>query len=404
MRDKIILIFLISSEIITYLNPFLGATFTKLIFYSILLLLYISKYFFLKHHKFRFKKDFFFFSFTIYILAYLFRLIIDLYLNNIFHTIYNDKFTYIFLFFNAIILPFIFLRTVNYDKLDFSTIHRVLTMLLAISVLFSFYRLVTEGIIAVQIDSGRISANENLDPIAFGHLGVSLFLIALHNFNNYRSSIIRWLLNISLCCIGLLSLAMSNSRGPVVALLFVLIIYLIIKKKVKIFAFLSLTFAFILFYIEVINDFLKSYGSTFVDRIINSLSFTNIENISSGRSTIFNLAIDKIIENPLFGDSLLLQDDSFRGQYYHNFVLESFVGLGVLFGCLYLVIIIKSMSKAFTLLKINTKYYFISFLFFQHLIYSMFSRSVLNLPLFWVSLFLVNYIYESNKLSNKITV
>lgn len=403
MRDKIILIFLISSEIITYLNPFLGATNTKLIFYTILLLLYISKYFFYRHHELKFKKDFFFFSFSIYIIAYFFRLIIDLYINNISHTIYNDKFTYIFLFFNAIILPFIFLRTVNYDKLNFSTIHRVLSMLLAICVLFSFYRLLTGDITIVQIDSGRINANENLDPIAFGHLGVSLFLIALHNFNNYKSSITTYLLNISLCCLGLLSIALSNSRGPVVALLFVLIIYLILKKKVQILTFLLLTFLSISYYIDVINDFLKSYGSTFVDRVINPLSNLDIENSSSGRFAMFNLGIDKITKSPLFGNSFLMQDYPFEGEYYHNFALEAFVALGVLFGCLYLVIILKSMSKAYTLLKINTKYYFFSLLFFQHLAYSMFSRSALNLPLFWVSLFLVNYIYESNKFSKQMT-
>lgn len=402
MRDKIILIFLISSEIITYLNPFFGSIFTKLIFYSILLLLYLSKYFLLKNSKFIFKKDFFFFSFSLYIIAYFFRLIIDLYLNNISHNLYVNKFTYFFLFFNAIILPFIFLRTVNYDKLNFSTIHSVLTILLTTSVLFSFYRLVTVGIDVVQIDSGRISANEDLDPIAFGHLGVSLFLIALHNFNNYKNSIPR-LLNILLCCIGLLALAISNSRGPLVALIFILLIYLIIKRKIRIFVFFSITLAFILYFIENINDFLKSYGSTFVERVMSSLFTSDIANKSSSRSYIYNLALDKIIENPLFGDSLFIQGNYSETQYYHNFVLESFVGLGVLFGCLYLVIIIKSMFKAFRLLKINTQYYFISLLFFQHLIYSMFSRSVLSLPLFWVSLFLVNYIYESNKFSNKIT-
>lgn len=401
MRDKIILIFLFSSELITYINPFLGAKNIKLVFYSILLLLYLSKYILVKYDGFRVQKDFFFFSFIPFILAYFIRIIYDLYVSNIGHIIYENKFTYIFLVINSIFLPFIFMRTVNYNKLNYTNFYKILTVLLTLSVLISFYRMFTEGIAAVQIDSGRISANENLDPIAFGHLGVTLFLIGLHNFINRKKLIINFI-NILIMLIGLISMALANSRSPLLALFIVLVIYMVAKKKIKILVVSSIIMAVIILFIEKIDIFLQSYGSTFVNRIINSINYSNIEKLSSGRSILYNTGLENLLENPLLGGPFLSQDISIRGQYYHNFVIEAFVSLGFFGGLLYLVLIGISMVKAFKLLKINTQYCFVSFLFFQQLIYSLFSRSFTNLPLFWFSLFLVNYIYESNKVSKKI--
>lgn len=393
MRDRLIIIFLFSSELVTYFNPVVGATNVKLIFYSTLFILYISKYL-LKLPPLRIQKnDLFFYSFIPYLIAYLLRLFVDLYLNDISHIIYTNKFTYIFLFINAIVLPFIFLRTLDYRKLKFDKLHKTITLILTVSVMFSIYRLFTEGIDAAQFVRGRIAANENLDPIAFGHLGLTLLLLATHNSINHKSSI----LNAFLVFIGLFSIALANSRGPVVALLIIFIVYSLLKQKTNIIVILLTALAFVVIFIEEINSILKSYGSTFIDRIIESLNVTDLGKLSQGRSKLFNLGIENILENPVFGGPFLSQEYLYKGEYYHNFIMESFVALGIFGGLLYLVFTGVTVFKAIKLLKNYSEYFFISTLFLQHMIYSMFSRSVVSLPLFWLSLFLVNYIYESNK-------
>jgi O-antigen ligase len=395
MTDKLILILLFCYELLTYLNPSFGAANIKIVYFSILIFLYLFNFkSSLREHNWTIKKDAFFNISFLFLLMFFFRLIFDLYIDDITHKIYENKFTYIFLFINSIILPLFFLRAIKFNKINYRLLYFILTAILFLVLSISFYRLVTQGIL-IQI-GGRTSANENLDPIAYGHLGLTMFILSLANLLNSNKLCLK-VLNIFLMVFSLFSIGIANSRSPIVALFFIILFYFIAVRKKKILIIFSILLTVILIFINEINELLQSYGSYFVDRIIQMLNYNSIGDVSSDRSNLIKNGLDNIIDSPIIGSSFLPQSEMHKGIPYHNFVIESFVSLGVLGGGLYLLILFITLYKTYILLRFNKKYYFFSFLFLQYFVYSFFSRSIVSLPLFWFSVFLINYMYSSRR-------
>ena len=77
------------------------------------------------------------------------------------------------------------------------------------------------------------------------------------------------------------------------------------------------------------------------------------------------------------------------GEYVHNSVFESFLGLGILGGCLFVAILGAALVKAVRLAEQNKQYLFCSLLLVQYIMYSLFSRTLSMLPLFWLALILI---------------
>ena len=186
----------------------------------------------------------------------------------------------------------------------------------------------------------------------------------------------------------------ANSRSPILALIVCIIFYTLVIKKFKLLFISIIVFILFIFYIQELNVFFSSYGTGFVERLANSFLEYDNKDITSGRNEIYFNSINEFFENPFFGSSFLIQSEP-KGEYPHNLVIESFMALGIIGGVLFMSLIFITLKKAFKLIRINKKYTFISLLFVQYLIFSMFSRSIINLPLFWVTMILVNYIYNN---------
>ena len=118
----------------------------------------------------------------------------------------------------------------------------------------------------------------------------------------------------------------------------------------------------------------------------------NMDNdVTSGRDILYVHAIENIKNNPVFGSPLFI-----KGEYVHNSILESFLGLGLLGGLLFITIIGKVLVTAFRMAEQDKRYLFVSLLFIQYLSYSLFSRTLSMLPLFWLSIYLVIYLNAAN--------
>jgi len=392
LRDTpiLILVLLYSYDLLTYLPELFSASIVKIIYYLIIILFYalyiiISQ----RNGKLSFNtKDLFFQVTLLFCLIYLTRVVYDLYIVDILHKTFTNKFTYIFLFLNSVIIPLITLKIIDYSKISFKKLYIIFTILIVFCLIISFNNVIITG--------GRFSANTALDPISYGHLGITLFLLGL-TFFIYPSKTFIKILNILVMLFGLFSSILANSRSPIVALIGCILFYTFATKRYKILVVSLLAISFFVIYIDKMDTFFQSFGSGFAQRIYLSVTANNVADVTSGRSSIYNIGLEQFLNSPFFGSSFLIQNGIFRGEYVHNLILEAFISVGIFGGLLYIFSILITVKNAYHLIRLNEKYIFVSFLFIQYLIYSMFSRSIISLPLFWLSLFMVNNIYNFEK-------
>lgn len=395
----IILVLLFSYDLLTYLPELFSASIVKVIYYSFLILLY-TLYILTIQRKGKltfYPKDLFFQITSLFCLMFLIRIVYDLYIVNIIHTTYTNKFTYIFLFINSVIIPLFALKIIDYSKINFTKLYIIFSILIIFCLIISFNNVILQGFIG-----NRYSANRGLDTISYGHLGITLFLLSLTFFINSTSLKIK-ILNCIVMLFGLFSSVLANSRSPIVALIGCIVFYTFVTKHYKILVVSLFAISLFVVFIDQINTFFLSFGSGFVQRIIQSVSLGSTSDVTSGRTTIYSIGIEQFSKSPFIGSSFLIQNGIFRGEYVHNLILEAFMSVGIWGGLFYISSILITLKNAYQLINIHQKYLFVSFLFIQYLIFSMFSRSIISLPLFWLSLFMVNSIciYEKKNPANK---
>ena len=132
-----------------------------------------------------------------------------------------------------------------------------------------------------------------------------------------------------------------------------------------------------------------------MERLYNSLynQEAMTGGVTSNRDILYQQAWEHFTDSPIIGYSFFI-----KGEYAHNSILESFIGLGIVGGVLFLIIITYALYAVKKLTMLDKRYMFICLLFIQYLCYSIFSRTLSMLPLFWLSMFLV-IIYHSKEKS-----
>lgn len=378
----IVFLLMLSFEMLTYFDAITPVTTTKILYYVIvgILIFYIlfnrKKIFFLKQN------CLLEFGLILFVITYILRIIVDLYILNINHNTYTNKETYLITLFYSIWLPYFFVKTNFFSEEKLNRTLNIYALLIIISCIVSLNDIISGGIV------GRASANELLDPISFGHLGATLFLISIINLNNQSINILFKLFWLLITIFSLFIVALSSSRGPVLSILFCVILYLLAKKSFKL---LSISFLFVTILVifnQQINDLLLQFNVDFFDRVIYASINSNSNEISNGRFDIFNVGFDEFKTNiitVLFGSSFLIKHGLYEGEYAHNILLEAFMSTGLIMGILFIIINLYSIKIVLNNFKSNSNL-IISAIYIQYFIGGLFSRSLINLHLFWISL------------------
>lgn len=328
----------------------------------------------------------------VYLILLFIRLFVDFSIQGIYFFLYKSPFTLYFFFLNMIILPLIFFYkyrvVLNMNKFMFA-----LSILLFICMFCTVYNILNGNVV---IEKDRLQANDSIDTIYYGHLGVSLAIVGVCMLKNnvYK------LLSILSIVLGALSVVLSGSRGPIFAFVVCLLLFMFIgsqnKKKFFIRMFGICFFAyFLLEILNEVNDYLQGYDITTLQRIVYSL--TGEEDISSGRNDIFANGLSIFLDNPILGKSYLLSD----GSYVHNVFIEQFMALGIVGGMLFLIFNIKALIVSYKLMVNYPKYSLVSLLFIQYLLFGVFSRTIVAIPQYWLALFLILNLYDNLFLSKK---
>jgi hypothetical protein len=226
------------------------------------------------------------------------------------------------------------------------------------------------------INSITISVNASLLLLYFTFS--SIFKITFLRFNKHISLI--------LILLSILNLILSGSRGPLISMLFIILLMLIQAKKIK----LKNIFRFIFILTLIIFFFLRFTSINFneisyLQRIYSNDEFTLLKDDS--RKELYNSAISQFYINPIIGDKYFEETTK---TYPHNILIEVLMSTGLIGIVLFLI-------HCFVLLFLYLKYYiykdektFIFYVTFFYFFCSLFSSSIWgNLEFFIFSILLI---------------
>lgn len=323
----------------------------------------------------------------IFVWLYLVRLFYDFMITGVEQEIVTNPFAAVFLYMNAAIVPFYGLYFFRWELIDLRKLNTALLLIFLTMGIVSMYYIYTGKALEYIGATGRFQGNASMDTIAFGHLGTTISILALALF--YQKDIRLWhkLLSAGAILAGLFISLAAGSRGAIVALLVCFVAYLYMNgHKLKVLIGLPVLAVLVMALLPYLNDVLLSFDNHALERLYTSIYDPNSMDagVTSGRDVLYQQAWHNFTDSPFLGSSLFV-----RGEYVHNSIFESFLGLGIFGGCLFVGIIGYAFTTALRVAELDKRYLCVSLLFIQYLTYSLFSRTLSMLPLFWLTLFLV---------------
>lgn len=306
-----------------------------------------------------------------------FRLFYDLEIRNI-QTSINADYYWMFAF-GGIFIPTLVLFF-NIPSLQFKRIHSLgLLGLLVTCILNIFVAIfVSPNSTNLPLLNSYGLSTHVLSPITYGQTGVTLILFATTNFPNKNRT--KELIYRILCIIlGLLMVAFSSSRGPIISLLICFSAMIItrsnIQNKFMVFAlliFLGLSLYFVSAKIEENTSIAPLTRFSKMIEINDDLSISN-------RLIRYEYSINQFMNNPLIGDSMVVFE---TGDYPHNILIEVLLAFGIFGEILFLIITFKSMKSAYFLLR-RTNIGWIGLVYIQFFVGALFSGSLFTNGNFW---------------------
>lgn len=331
------------------------------------------------------------YAIQIYFWLYLVRLFYDFMIVGVDQEIVTNPFTAIFLYVNAAIIPFYGFYVFKWNLIDLKKLNTAMLGIFLIMGMVSMWYIFTGKAASEYLgDDGRFMGNASMDTIAFGHLGTSITILGLSLLYQANIRFLHKILGAFAILSGLFITLAAGSRGAIVALLLCFVAYLYMNgHKLKILIGLPVLAAIFIALLPILRDILASYGNLALDRLYNSIYAPDSmeAGVTSGRDVLYDQAWKNILQSPILGSSLYI-----GGEYVHNSILESFLGLGIIGGLLFTIIILRTLGIAFRMAEEDKGCLFVSLLFVQYLSYSLFSRTLSMLPLFWMSLYLVIFL------------
>jgi hypothetical protein len=229
-----------------------------------------------------------------------------------------------------------------------------------------------------EVLGGRLGTDV-LNPISLGHLGAALVILSIvaPPFTSRSLAIIARVVG---CGTGLLVVLLSDARGPQVALVVCIFLFVVKKGRRGLATIILLAATLVYPYLQAVD---YAEGSTSI-RIFGRWSeFQDVaDSKSAGVRVILMIhAVEQFMEHPLTGNSLVEEQS---GDYPHNIILESFMSIGVFGGAVLLCMIVVCCRATLVLLSAGDAYSWIGLLYAQQLVGSMFSGSLLVGETYWV--------------------
>lgn len=227
-------------------------------------------------------------------------------------------------------------------------------------------------------DSGRIQL-ETLNPIIFGHIGATLFLIAYWKFRSQRPSILKLLVNLAIALLGVVAIGFSGSRGPLIALIAAVLFFELSKGGRGIFVKVFLLSVTLLALSIDLIALETKLGINIFSRLQGAILLTDASAVGRTEQVLSGWRI--FLENPMLGGAL--EDPNFK-IYPHNVIVESFMATGIIGGILFLIFMFLVVWRGFLITRNDSAFGVFPLLFVQYFCAAQFSGSLYSWGGMWV--------------------
>ncbi len=240
----------------------------------------------------------------------------------------------------------------------------------------------------------RAQGNDFLNPISYGLVGGALAILSLVLFMRNRKAGLSAILFLLPLPLGLWTLVISLSRGPIIDFLVMLILLFYNSLKSAYSKILSLIAVTFLLISLVISFDLPVFNN--ITKVLQSTGGSSNES-DEIRLQLMKGGWDQFIHNPIAGD---LIEERTMHTYPHNLVIEALMACGLVAGLIHVTTIIKSCIQTNSLLKSQTTSW-VAVLFGMQLLSSMFAGGLYADNAFWYLLVLTNTLYFQQKLAKE---
>jgi O-antigen ligase len=321
------------------------------------------------------------------------RMIYDVFLR---YDVHLKDTTQLWFYVFGICLPAIFSLIKSHKFIDFEKSLYIILTLTAFSLIFTLF---SNQLLFVSSESEhRQSANVALNTISFGHLGATGIILSIYVLFKTRLNFLIKTLVFLIIPIGIFCLLRAGSRGPVFALIAVMLFWYFSKGKNIVFSVYKVL-VLLLLAVVFINQLLNLMGT--ISPVIESrMRETLFEGDMNERNLFYENSFNAFKESPIWGKQFAIFNADGSFSYSHNIILDSLMGLGIIGGLTIIFVIISAMLKSYKLIKYNDEQYWIVLILVQQIMTNMTSYSIYYNPLLSALLVFIFIYYRKYNRSN----
>ncbi len=263
----------------------------------------------------------------------------------------------------------------SYKSINFNKLLSWTYILFTFSICMTFF-----SNVSFQEESmDRLNANNALNAINAGHFGLTVLLLSFYFLISKKLIIIK---KIGICLIGIIALLImfrAGSRGPILALIGVVAVWILGASKKKI---LNITiFLFFCFLGYIFIDYIFQFIGYISPLLEARLNIGNVEEQLYGRDNLLTIAFNCFLGNPIFGKNFAIYWGDGTMIYAHNIFFDSLMQLGIIGGVMMIYILWKSVAKIIKLINIRSSYFWIGLILMQYIMGVMVSGAIYETPL-----------------------
>ena len=279
--------------------------------------------------------------------------------------------SHLWLYIFGICLPAVFSILISYDNIDLDKSLKWIYIGILITLFLTFF---SKQYVFVSAEMKREDANIAFDTIGYVHLGTTGVILSLFILSRKKLLLFKKLGIFLFIGISLFSMLRAGSRGPIVALIFVMLFWLFVRGKNILIGTTIVIVSGTLLFISM-NSLLNSIGK--ISPIMEArLKLTIYEGHTSGRDPLYQEAIQAFLDKPILGKQFALFNNQGGFIYSHNIILDTFMGLGIIGGFVIIWLIFMALKMSFNLIKTNDSNYWIALILIQEIVANMFSGAI----------------------------
>lgn len=252
-----------------------------------------------------------------------------------------------------------------------------------------------------EATTDRLNANIAIGTISAGHLGLSTLIISIYLLLYRRIGLLKKIFVVFVVVLSTLIMLRSGSRGPILALIGVIMLWIFSVSKHRVVGLLLLLF-FALF-VSLLKDVIFQLVENVSPVLYARFEYRDVGEQASDRLPLYEYAIESFLSNPIFGKNFAVYMSNGFCIYVHNILLESFMQLGLLGGVIFVVVLFKVFFRIVKMIQIKSPYFWLGLLLIQQVLKCMVSSSLYFTPIISILIILLFMPIERENCRNVFT-